>query len=287
MRSGPVTARITRSAPNTVDCEAWGSGASRIHRHAAHASRRRRRRVRVRVPTNRRSPSCTGGCRICGWAAPIACWSRCIPAVLEQRVYGMDARRAWRKLVTKFGAPAPGPRTGPHAGAAARRRVAAHPVVGVSPRQRRPRPRTHDRRLRAARRLAGAAVQHVRAEAARTALTSLPGVGEWTAAETAQRAFGDADALSVGDFHLAKMVGWQPARPRNRRRRDGGVARTAAAASPPCGSAPRGQLGRRECRASRRRAGDPESARDLADTRDYRSCRVGTRRGKSIMRRSY
>jgi 3-methyladenine DNA glycosylase/8-oxoguanine DNA glycosylase len=38
---------------------------------------------------------------------------------------------------------------------------------------------------------------------------SLPGVGEWTAAETAQRAFGDADALSVGDFHLAKMVGWR------------------------------------------------------------------------------
>ena len=37
---------------------------------------------------------------------------------------------------------------------------------------------------------------------------SLPGVGEWTAAEIAQRAFGDADALSVGDYHLAKMVGW-------------------------------------------------------------------------------
>ena len=37
---------------------------------------------------------------------------------------------------------------------------------------------------------------------------SLPGVGEWTAAETAQRAFGDADALSVGDYHLAKVIGW-------------------------------------------------------------------------------
>ncbi len=38
--------------------------------------------------------------------------------------------------------------------------------------------------------------------------SSRPGVGEWTAAETAQRAFGDADALSVGDYHLAKVVGW-------------------------------------------------------------------------------
>ena len=45
------------------------------------------------------------------------------------------------------------------------------------------------------------------AEQARTALTSLPGVGIWTAAETVQRAFGDADALSIGDYHLAKVVG--------------------------------------------------------------------------------
>ena len=44
--------------------------------------------------------------------------------------------------------------------------------------------------------------------AARDALTALPGVGIWTAAETAQRAFGDADALSIGDYHIAKMVGW-------------------------------------------------------------------------------
>ena len=47
------------------------------------------------------------------------------------------------------------------------------------------------------------------AEDARAALMSLPGVGEWTAAETAQRAFGDADALSVGDYHLASVVGWR------------------------------------------------------------------------------
>ena len=32
-----------------------------------------------------------------------------IPAILEQRVSGIDAFRAWRLLVTKFGTPAPGP----------------------------------------------------------------------------------------------------------------------------------------------------------------------------------
>jgi 3-methyladenine DNA glycosylase/8-oxoguanine DNA glycosylase len=43
---------------------------------------------------------------------------------------------------------------------------------------------------------------------ARAALESIPGVGEWTSAEVAQRVYGDPDALSVGDFHLAAAVGW-------------------------------------------------------------------------------
>jgi 3-methyladenine DNA glycosylase/8-oxoguanine DNA glycosylase len=42
---------------------------------------------------------------------------------------------------------------------------------------------------------------------AATALRTLPGIGVWTAAEVGQRALGDADAVSVGDFHLAKRVG--------------------------------------------------------------------------------
>jgi 3-methyladenine DNA glycosylase/8-oxoguanine DNA glycosylase len=39
-------------------------------------------------------------------------------------------------------------------------------------------------------------------------LRAVPGVGEWTAAEVAVRALGDADALSVGDYHVAAFVGW-------------------------------------------------------------------------------
>jgi 3-methyladenine DNA glycosylase/8-oxoguanine DNA glycosylase len=35
------------------------------------------------------------------------------------------------------------------------------------------------------------------------------GIGVWTSAEVRQRVLGDADAVSVGDFHLAKMVGWR------------------------------------------------------------------------------
>jgi 3-methyladenine DNA glycosylase/8-oxoguanine DNA glycosylase len=39
-------------------------------------------------------------------------------------------------------------------------------------------------------------------------LRSLPGVGVWTSAEVRFRAHGDADAVSFGDYHVAKNVGW-------------------------------------------------------------------------------
>lgn len=130
-----------------------------------------------------------------------------IPAVIEQRVPGADAFRAWRLLVTKFGTPAPGPapdRMRVPPSAAAWRRIPswefhranvdpgrARTVIGCA------------QRADALERLV-----HRPAADAREALTSLPGVGVWTAAETAQRAFGDADALSVGDYHVPKMIGW-------------------------------------------------------------------------------
>jgi 3-methyladenine DNA glycosylase/8-oxoguanine DNA glycosylase len=40
------------------------------------------------------------------------------------------------------------------------------------------------------------------------ALMSIPGVGVWTAAETTQRAHGDPDSPSFGDYHLPALVGW-------------------------------------------------------------------------------
>ena len=45
-------------------------------------------------------------------------------------------------------------------------------------------------------------------DAAYPVLRSIPGVGPWTAAEVGQRAFGDPDAVSVGDFHLPHLVSW-------------------------------------------------------------------------------
>ena len=39
-------------------------------------------------------------------------------------------------------------------------------------------------------------------------LTSIPGIGPWTAGEVAVRALGDVDAVSVGDFHLPNVVAY-------------------------------------------------------------------------------
>ena len=43
-------------------------------------------------------------------------------------------------------------------------------------------------------------------------LISIPGIGPWTSAEIRQRAMGDPDAVSVGDYHLPRAVGWTLAR---------------------------------------------------------------------------
>ena len=42
----------------------------------------------------------------------------------------------------------------------------------------------------------------------RVLLRRVRGIGVWTAAEIAQRAWGDPDAVSFGDFHVPNTVGW-------------------------------------------------------------------------------
>jgi 3-methyladenine DNA glycosylase/8-oxoguanine DNA glycosylase len=63
--------------------------------------------------------------------------------------------------------------------------------------------------------LASAAVAHrlegateLGGERGRALLRKVPGIGVWTAAEVAQRVWGDPDAVSFGDFHIPTVVGW-------------------------------------------------------------------------------
>ncbi len=132
-----------------------------------------------------------------------------LAAILEQKVTGIEARRAWRQLITAHGPDAPGP-------APEGMRVFPAPAVwrtipswewhaaGVGPQ----RSRTALAAASVAAGLERTLALGRGSDAITRKLRSVPGVGIWTAAETSQRAHGDADSLSVGDYHLPGLVGW-------------------------------------------------------------------------------
>ncbi|QIX52350.1 DNA-3-methyladenine glycosylase 2 family protein [Rhodococcus sp. DMU1] len=206
LASGPVTYRLVQDGPRGVRCHAWGAGAEELSAHLPallgaeddptgfrpeHPSlaEAHRRLPALRIPRTGRVLEAL------------------VPAILEQRVHSVAAFASWRRLVTWFGDVAPGPAPeGMRVPPAAEtwRRVPSWEFhrANVDP----GRARTVVSCARLADRLERL-VDLAPAEAQRK-LRSIPGVGVWTAAEVAQRAFGDADALSVGDYHLATIVGW-------------------------------------------------------------------------------
>lgn len=203
---GPATTRLHRRSDGTVVCEAWGPGSRRsldglpallgVHdrpeEFVAHHP--------LVADAARRMPGLRFG-------ASMRVWDVLVPAVLEQKVTGVEARRSWRELCRRFGDPAPGP-------------APDGMRVPPTPAQIREIPdwEWHRAGVDSARRrtiLASAAVAHrlesaceLGGEAGRELLRKVPGIGVWTAAEVAQRAWGDADAVSVGDFHIPTLVGW-------------------------------------------------------------------------------
>lgn len=131
-----------------------------------------------------------------------------VPTIIEQKVTGQEAYAGFRSLVRRYGAPAPGPGAEvglyvqPDAATIGQVPSWAWLRMHVDP----ARSRTLvavARRADAIRRNAG-----LDAEEFGRRLQSLPGVGEWTAAEVRQRALGDPDAVSFGDYHVARDVGW-------------------------------------------------------------------------------
>jgi len=137
-----------------------------------------------------------------------------VPAILEQKVTGQEAFRAYRRLVLAHGTAAPGP-TGLHipppAAVVARLPSWSFPQLGIEPRR-------------------GALLGRIAAEADRlqrlvvaahepdgggvgarelaARLQRFAGIGPWTAAEVTVRALGDPDAVSVADAHLSNLVSW-------------------------------------------------------------------------------
>ena len=131
-----------------------------------------------------------------------------VPAIIEQKVTGQEAFAGFRRLVQRYGEPAPGP--------GRERRLWVQPTpetlrqvpswewlrMHIDP--------ARSRAVVTAARVADSLERTVGlplAEADRR-LRTIPGIGVWTSAEVRQRSHGDPDAVSFGDYHVAKDVGW-------------------------------------------------------------------------------
>lgn len=205
--AGPGTVRYAlRPAEGSVEATAWGSGADWLL-DALPAFLGNDDDPSGFVPGRPFLRDLAA--RHAGWRVPRTglVLESLVPAILEQKVTGLEARRAWRTLLQWYGEPAPGPappgmRVMPSADQWARVPSWDWHRAGVDGKR--------SRAIVEAAQVADRLEQTVGMppEAAARRLRSIPGVGVWTAAEVAQRALGDADAVSLGDFHLARWVGW-------------------------------------------------------------------------------
>lgn len=126
-----------------------------------------------------------------------------VPSILAQKITGPEARRAHAALLNRYGEPAPGPLRlvlPPPPEKLARLPYWAFHPLGIE--------RRRADTIRAAAAVAGRleALATLPAGERARRLRSLPGVGPWTAAETLRLALADPDAVSVGDFHLPRLV---------------------------------------------------------------------------------
>jgi 3-methyladenine DNA glycosylase/8-oxoguanine DNA glycosylase len=137
-----------------------------------------------------------------------------VPAILEQKITGDEARRVYRALLARHGEPAPGGiglRLPPAPATLAALPYHAYHPLGLEQRRAeliRAVAREAERLERLGSAAAGPTATPEDRDAAYRALRAFPGIGRWTAAEVGLRAFGDADAVSVGDFHLPSVVTW-------------------------------------------------------------------------------
>ena len=135
-----------------------------------------------------------------------------VPAIIEQKVTGQEAFAGFRMLVHRYGERAPGPggsaETGPGLWLQPTPEVLRSIPswewlkLHIDP--------ARSRALVTVARVAESLERTITLapEEAERRLRTLPGIGVWTSAEVRQRAFGDPDAVSFGDYHVAKDVGW-------------------------------------------------------------------------------
>ena len=205
---GPVTLRLSvTAAAGEVAAHAWGAGSAWALEQVPDLVGERDDPAGFEP---RHAPVAQAWRVFPGWRVPRSglVLQALVPSVIEQKVTGQEAFSGYRRLVTRFGEPAPGPgavlalTVPPSAAGWAGIPSWEWLAAGVDP----ARSRTVVRAVRHAGRIEECADLPVKA--ARARVQALPGVGRWTWAEVAQRALGLADEVSFGDYHVAKNIGW-------------------------------------------------------------------------------
>jgi 3-methyladenine DNA glycosylase/8-oxoguanine DNA glycosylase len=128
---------------------------------------------------------------------------RLLRAVLEQKVTGKEAHRAYRMICRHFGEPAPGPAElmlPPDPAAIASTAYWVFHPFGVEQRR--------TQTLQRVALIAGRLERCLDSAEATRRLIAVAGIGPWTAAEVVRTVYGDPDAVSVGDFHIPNTVAW-------------------------------------------------------------------------------
>ncbi|HEY7023680.1 MAG TPA: hypothetical protein VH371_01825 [Candidatus Limnocylindrales bacterium] len=201
--TGPATLRLSIGRDH-VAARAWGPGAREaLDKVAALVGERDDPSAlvpqhRIVADMARRMP----GVRLTS-GAPL--YETLLFSILGQKVTSFEARRSFGMLIRRFGTAAPGPlglMLPPTADKLARTPYWAFHSLGIERR----RAETIRAAAGAAHRFDGLIALTTRERMAR--LTSLPGIGAWTAAEAIRLSFGDPDAVSVGDYHLPSLVCW-------------------------------------------------------------------------------
>ena len=200
---GPVTAHLI-AADHAVEVEAWGPGAGWFLERAPAWCGALDDPFGFDPPVglvrdlHRRFP----GLRI---PATGLVTELLVPVVLEQKVTGREARRAYRRLATALAEPAPGP--GDLTLPPAPQQISALPYERFHPFgiERR---RAEVLRAACARAARLDRLADLPLEEARRRIGALRGIGPWSVAEIARLALGDADAVSPGDFHVPHLVAW-------------------------------------------------------------------------------
>lgn len=200
---GPATVRA-QLLGDQVELEAWGPGADWALEQAPAALGLHDDRAGFdpALPLVRRLHRAAEGLRLPSTGLVL---DELVPAILGQRVTGFEAKRSYHQLVGRWGEPAPGPgglRLRPEPQLLASLGYYELHVVGVE-----------KRRADALKRVAAHAARleqlgSLPGPALRAGLEAIPGIGPWTSAEVARVTAGDADAVSVGDFHLKHLVAY-------------------------------------------------------------------------------